>query len=137
MGRFYKAGEPCHLCGLPIADWIITTGHSLSGTIDHVIPRSLGGKDIGSNRLPAHAICNWTRGTREITPELKVECRKIVIHYFAKHRKNIPQTKKWKKVRDLATGYLGNLAGGCVQPVVLDSGADSGYKRVGDNESSA
>jgi len=42
--------EPCHYCGGP------------GGTIDHVIPRSRGGRTNAQNCVPACATCNVFRG---------------------------------------------------------------------------
>lgn len=44
-------GTVCHLCGYPGAD-----------TIDHLIPRSLGGDNSVDNLAPAHHSCNSARG---------------------------------------------------------------------------
>lgn len=57
-------GVRCWICGLPGAD-----------SVDHVIPRSLGGAvwDI-ENAAPAHRRCNYARGNRAIDdPALLVE----------------------------------------------------------------
>ena len=48
-----KYGNACHLCGKKGAD-----------TIDHVIPRSVGGSDRLTNLRPAHRSCNSTKGNR-------------------------------------------------------------------------
>ena len=104
MGRFYKAGVPCHLCGFPIADWVVYQHHPLSGTIDHIIPRSMGGTDRASNRAPAHACCNWERGTQEITDQVRQKCMTRALAEFRASLKNIPQTKKWKRVRRMVSG---------------------------------
>lgn len=43
----------CWLCGKPGAT-----------TVDHVIPRSLGGPDTAANLKAAHAWCNTSRGDK-------------------------------------------------------------------------
>jgi 5-methylcytosine-specific restriction endonuclease McrA len=55
----------CHLCGEPLdhdshwnSDW--------HPTIDHVIPISLGGRDVRSNVAVAHRWCNSRRGNQTI-----------------------------------------------------------------------
>lgn len=48
---FAEHGRVCHLCGMPGAD-----------SIDHIIPRALGGTDELDNLMPAHARCNSSRG---------------------------------------------------------------------------
>lgn len=63
-------GTTCHLCGLPGAD-----------SPDHDPPRSVlvasGCLDPDDLRFlfPAHLTCSQLRGTRQISPELKAECR--------------------------------------------------------------
>jgi 5-methylcytosine-specific restriction endonuclease McrA len=46
-------GDTCVHCGLPG-----------STTVEHVQPRSFGGLDTLTNCRPAHARCNYSRGTR-------------------------------------------------------------------------
>lgn len=48
---FADRGRVCHLCGKPGAN-----------TIDHIIPRALGGTDELDNLRPAHKRCNSSRG---------------------------------------------------------------------------
>lgn len=48
---FAAQGRVCHLCGMPGAD-----------SIDHVLPRALGGDDGLNNLRPAHSRCNSARG---------------------------------------------------------------------------
>ena len=55
----YATYEPvCHLCLKPIAD--------NERSVDHVIPRSMGGTDELSNCRPSHQRCNSARGNRSI-----------------------------------------------------------------------
>lgn len=48
-------GDTCHLCGKPGAK-----------SMDHVIPRSQGGKYSLSNLRPSHAVCNQDRGVMPV-----------------------------------------------------------------------
>ena len=80
--RFYKDHTSCHLCELPIPPDIVTEGHPLFGTIDHLEPLSLGGRDIVSNRLPAHRGCNCFRGNKPITAEIKAACLDKAVRAF-------------------------------------------------------
>lgn len=48
---FAERGRVCHLCGAPGAD-----------TLDHLVPRSMGGTDELENLAPAHKSCNSSRG---------------------------------------------------------------------------
>ena len=58
-----RDGMICQLCGVGMsATW--ATGDPLSPTLDHVIPRSLGGADDPSNLRSAHWACNVMRGDR-------------------------------------------------------------------------
>lgn len=59
----------CHLCGLAIPDFIVHPEHPLFGTIDHVVPLSIGGANIASNRAPAHRICNQRKGSAISLPD--------------------------------------------------------------------
>lgn len=53
----------CHLCGDPINP---DARHPdpLTGSIDHVVPRSLGGPDEPSNLAASHLVCNMRKGNR-------------------------------------------------------------------------
>lgn len=48
---FAARGRVCHLCGMPGAD-----------SIDHIVPRSMGGDNSLDNLAPAHRRCNSSRG---------------------------------------------------------------------------
>ena len=48
---FATYGRTCWICGRPGAT-----------TVDHVVPRSLGGTDTLGNLRPAHSRCNTVRG---------------------------------------------------------------------------
>lgn len=57
--------EPmCWLCHRRIDVWL-HHNHRLSFTLDHVIPRMLGGEDIVSNTRPAHRGCNTKRRNKQ------------------------------------------------------------------------
>lgn len=51
-----KTGGCCWLCG-----HIVSLGRV---TMDHVVPRSKGGRDDESNLMPAHRKCNEDRGNK-------------------------------------------------------------------------
>lgn len=53
---FAVHGRVCHLCGRPGAT-----------TIDHIIPRALGGTDDLDNLRPAHHRCNSARGAMPLS----------------------------------------------------------------------
>jgi hypothetical protein len=56
----------CWLCGQPTTRrW--TANDPYAPTLDHLIPRSLGGSDAPDNLGTAHAVCNSRRGARMIT----------------------------------------------------------------------
>ena len=48
---FAERGRVCHLCGMPGAD-----------SLDHLVPRAMGGDDSLDNLAPAHKRCNSSRG---------------------------------------------------------------------------
>lgn len=50
-----ERGRVCHLCGAPGAD-----------SVDHIVPRKLGGDDSIDNLLPAHLSCNSSRGAKSL-----------------------------------------------------------------------
>ena len=51
----------CHLCGKPI-DPDAHFNDNLAASLDHIIPRSLGGPDSPENLRTAHRSCNSRRG---------------------------------------------------------------------------
>lgn len=56
-------------------------GHRLtlaSSTLEHIIPQSLGGKDILENLALSHAACNLARGN---TPSLRAPLEVSEIHH--------------------------------------------------------
>jgi 5-methylcytosine-specific restriction endonuclease McrA len=61
---FERDGWTCHLCGEQ-TDPNARVPDELAPTIDHVIPRSLGGSDEPANLRTAHWLCNTLRG---VTP---------------------------------------------------------------------
>ena len=78
--RAYR-GEPIDVVGMAEAQkWKCSlcdgalslkyqTGHHLSLTVDHTIPRSHGGTDDLANLTAAHRICNLRKGNRALGPE--------------------------------------------------------------------
>lgn len=61
----------CQLCGTPtLREWV--KGDMRSPTLDHIMPRSLGGSDDIGNLRTAHWLCNAIRGnqaeTHAVTP---------------------------------------------------------------------
>lgn len=65
-------GPVCHLCRQPIQGGL-PPRHPRRPSVDHVIPRSLGGTDDLDNLRPAHYGCNAKRGNRLLTPALFAE----------------------------------------------------------------
>lgn len=64
-------GEPCHICGRAL-DWTAKPGTRRYPTVDHLIPRSLGGETLAPlhHLAPACLSCNASRGngTRATKP---------------------------------------------------------------------
>lgn len=59
----HKAGKRrCHWCGKQLS---LLPGRGELMTIDHVIPKSKGGKDKRGNYVPACAPCNQRRGNMD------------------------------------------------------------------------
>lgn len=96
--RLYPVGVVCHICGLPIPEWLVDCCHPLFGTIDHLVPRSHGGPDIGANRAPAHKLCNSRRGTAEIDERLRAELRSKALAAFSRVLPSVPKTKRWTRL---------------------------------------
>ena len=69
----------CHLCELP---FLRMHHHPLAPSRDHVIPRSHGGTGLRNNILPAHTCCSSFRRDRDITPELRAQCRRMALAEF-------------------------------------------------------
>ena len=56
----------CQLCGTPtLREWV--KGDMRSPTLDHIMPRSLGGSDDIGNLRTAHWLCNSIRGNQAET----------------------------------------------------------------------
>ena len=62
---FERDDWTCRLCGKPI-DRSLRVPHPEAATLDHVIPRALGGAHDLSNLQCAHMGCNSSKGTRVI-----------------------------------------------------------------------
>lgn len=58
---FELYGWKCWLCTEPI-NRNIRKPNYLAGTVDHVVPLCTGGTHTWDNVMPAHAICNFTKG---------------------------------------------------------------------------
>ena len=58
-----RDGEGCALCGDPI-DLTLRWPHPLSRSLDHVVPRALGGSNDLDNLRLAHVACNRERTDR-------------------------------------------------------------------------
>jgi 5-methylcytosine-specific restriction endonuclease McrA len=51
----------CAWCGDPI-DLTLSGNHPLGPSVDHILPRAQGGRDVPSNLQPMHRRCNTARG---------------------------------------------------------------------------
>lgn len=59
----------CGFCGYEV-DRSLSGAHSFGPTLDHIIPRSLGGDDSAENLRLVHRYCNAARSNR---PALTIE----------------------------------------------------------------
>lgn len=66
---FERDGWRCHLCKKPVRQDVPRT-HDEGATIDHLIPRSLGGEDEPANVATAHWKCNRDKGARAVGEQL-------------------------------------------------------------------
>ena len=75
-----RATQPnCHLCGYPIDLALDRKRHPLASSIDELVPVDYGGSTLDpANLRHAHRICNGSRGTKPITPEVRARCRTLV-----------------------------------------------------------
>ena len=58
-----KHGMVCALCGKPIES-------ESELTVDHIIPRAMGGSTTYENCQLAHKACNFRKGNKYIYPEI-------------------------------------------------------------------
>lgn len=56
--------ETCQICGDHVPMQYAGTAHMLAPTLDHIVPRSMGGTHDDDNLRLAHFICNSLRGDR-------------------------------------------------------------------------
>jgi 5-methylcytosine-specific restriction endonuclease McrA len=55
-----RDGALCHICHQPMNFRVVNLPRS--ATFDHIIPKSMGGKDRADNLKLAHQLCNVRRG---------------------------------------------------------------------------
>ena len=61
-----RYGRTCYLCTRPIL-YGTDSVHPLALTLDHLLPVSMGGRDVVDNLRPAHRACNEDKGERAPT----------------------------------------------------------------------
>lgn len=66
LGIYERDHYLCWLCGLPTDATVDPRKNDNAPTLDHVVPRSKGGKDDDSNLRCAHRICNSLRGNDDV-----------------------------------------------------------------------
>nr|DAW83784.1 MAG TPA: HNH nuclease [Caudoviricetes sp.] len=70
-------GTTCHICGRPI-DLSISRTEPGGYTLDHVIPKSLGGQHTLANLRPAHRRCNMARQNKPISRPEETRKKRLV-----------------------------------------------------------
>lgn len=60
---YERDGSICQLCDEPV-DLDLDARAAMSATLDHIVPRSLGGTNEPANLRLAHRACNSKRGNR-------------------------------------------------------------------------
>lgn len=61
LAIYERDGYKCHLCGDPVDTTKADPQANMYPSLDHLIPRSLGGSDDETNLATAHRICNSLR----------------------------------------------------------------------------
>lgn len=74
LQRLLDRGDRCWICNRGI-DWSI---RELRGSLDHIVPRSKGGKDSEGNLKLAHFWCNSSRGDKKVSEGMRRKFRRIV-----------------------------------------------------------
>ena len=80
-----RATQPnCHLCGYgPIDLTLNRQSHPLASCVDEILPRHHGGSPLDPANLGhAHRVCNTSRGTQPITPEVRQRCQELALHHM-------------------------------------------------------
>lgn len=71
LARLFRQQDGiCAICGMPmllLKKGSPTSQNKYAATIDHIIPKSMGGKLSGNSRA-VHGYCNWTRNDNEQRP---------------------------------------------------------------------
>lgn len=71
--------------------------------MDHIIPKSLGGKSKPHNVAPAHRRCNNFRGNGDLGFKLTIQCRIRAVKDFydmcAGDYRKLPTGVKWNAVK--------------------------------------
>lgn len=65
-------GDLCHICGKTML--FTNRGGFLRATLDHLVPKSKGGKDTEDNLLLAHRLCNERRGDSPLNDLIRDKC---------------------------------------------------------------
>jgi hypothetical protein len=74
----------CNICKFPMDLSLVNPKHPLFPTIDHIISRANGGRDIAKNRAPAHLICNRTKAAEPMSDSLTRRCQLSVLKFYFK-----------------------------------------------------
>lgn len=69
----YRDRYICHLCVEPV-NMTLEFPNLMCAVLDHLIPKSMGGRPIPSNLVLSHNICNSWRGTLDyiVARELRI-----------------------------------------------------------------
>ena len=66
LSLYERDGWECVLCGEAVDRDLIGTRSQMRPSLDHVIPRCMGGSHEDSNLRLAHVICNARKGARDV-----------------------------------------------------------------------
>ena len=81
---------------LTVCAYCKTTLDDYSRTVDHLFPKSRGGKLSNSNKVPCCGSCNKLKGNMSII-EFMRSLNSLIYYEQTKHKENISHLKKVKK----------------------------------------
>jgi 5-methylcytosine-specific restriction endonuclease McrA len=102
-GMITKSGVDLNVCA-----YCKSTIDDYSRTVDHLFPKSRGGKLSNNNKVPCCGQCNKLKGSMSIT-EFSRALEGLIFYEHERHKESISRLKKIKmNVSTIITERLGN-----------------------------